>query len=609
MKKSTEALWLLFVLFLVIIPVSSLYAQWDPEGPAEEETVVVGRLSHIEGTVSQYLPDEDRWVSAEEDAPFGADDILQSGRDGRAELIIPNNTWIRINNDTQIRLVSLRADLTDVAVEAGIVRFQNKGSDAVIRASTPFGSVSVSSTSSFDLYVDDTSLEVVALTGTVSFVHTHGREEYEVIAGSSSLVADRDHVTAGGGILDHDWEAWNKHRDNLWRMRAGRSGESRDYLPPQLSDEAYVLDSYGRWVRVYYDGAYRTFWQPIHVSIGWTPFTVGRWMMWHDDYCWLPGEPFGYVTHHYGNWILVNNLWYWAPPVAGIRVRFGSPSLHIGFAWYPGRVGWIRSGLSIGWVPLAPYEPYYCRRRWGPRVIVIKNVHTKTIIVKKRRYRYARHTVIVREKTHRRISPRKKTRAFAKRKNRNPPSLKPFPRKPGKKPECRRVMDVKRIRDHRRTVATKRHEGISKAKTTRRRHQNLKNVPRWHTRYLRLASTMSKTDQPVKRCALRGKRQKRRTADPGIFTNLKRVKRPRSAVREKRAFHRKERRHKVQQALRASPRFGTKLARERVDRIRSHPERRPVARARVDGKRRTRFRFAQRDDQPRSSTKASSWQR
>jgi len=208
MKKITEELLLLLIL-LIIIPFSSVYAQWDPEG--SEEAILVGRLSHIEGTVSQYLPDEDQWISAEEDAPFGKDDILQSGRDGRAELVIPNNTWIRLDNDTQMHIVSLQADRTHVAIDAGTVRFYNKGSNAIIRVATPFGSVSASSRSSFDIYVDDASVEVIALKGRVSFVHTPDQEEYEVMAGSTSLLAERHRITAGKGTLARDWEIWNNH--------------------------------------------------------------------------------------------------------------------------------------------------------------------------------------------------------------------------------------------------------------------------------------------------------------------------------------------------------------------------------------------------------------
>jgi hypothetical protein len=56
-------------------------------------------------------------------------------------------------------------------------------------------------------------------------------------------------------------------------------------------------------------------------------------------------------------------------------------------------VAWIYSGLHIGWVPLAPYEPYYCHRRWGPRTIVVKNVNITNININK--YAYVNHAVVI----------------------------------------------------------------------------------------------------------------------------------------------------------------------------------------------------------------------
>jgi hypothetical protein len=170
-------------------------------------------------------------------------------------------------------------------------------------------------------------------------------------------------------------------------------GESAKYLPPALSHDAWVLDEYGTWVRVYYEGAYRYFWRPVHVGVGWKPFTVGRWRVWYGDRCWIPAERFGYVTHHYGNWVLVRNRWYWAPPVVRAGIRLGSPFFSIGFSWYPGRVAWIHSGVHIGWVPLAPFEPYYSHRRWGRRSIVVKNVNKTNFGI--HRYRYSKRAVFM----------------------------------------------------------------------------------------------------------------------------------------------------------------------------------------------------------------------
>lgn len=612
MKKITEELLLLLIL-LIIIPFSSVYAQWDPEG--SEEAILVGRLSHIEGTVSQYLPDEDQWISAEEDAPFGKDDILQSGRDGRAELVIPNNTWIRLDNDTQMHIVSLQADRTHVAIDAGTVRFYNKGSNAIIRVATPFGSVSASSRSSFDIYVDDASVEVIALKGRVSFVHTPDQEEYEVMAGSTSLLAERHRITAGKGTLARDWEIWNNRRDNLWRMRAQEDGRSRDYLPPPLSDESYVLDSYGRWVRVYYDGAYRTLWRPVRIGIGWAPFTVGTWIMWHGDYCWIPEEPFGYLTHHYGNWVLVNNLWYWAPPATGISIGFGSPSLHIGFTWYPGRVGWVRSGPSIGWVPLAPYEPYYCRHRWGPRVIVVKNVRAKTIIVKERRYRYARHTLIVRDRNHLRIHRKKKTGAFATRKRLTAPSQKTLRGKPWKKQEPKRRIDRKQKYEPRRTLVAREHKTTSNLRKKHLRHANLKTLPKPHAAYPKLASAGSTAHHPAKRRALRKKRE---APAPKLVRNRNKTKRTKLPVRQQRTFGRQKQQHKVEQALQV-PQFRSRREKAKHEwrqvkkqprRVKVHPVGRFKARAEFEDQRMAPLRFVQREQHhQRSSARMPVWQR
>jgi hypothetical protein len=64
--------------------------------------MVVGRIFYIEGDLLLYVPEEKDWVAVVKDAPFGTEDALFSGNRGRAALIVPNGTWIRIGNSTQI---------------------------------------------------------------------------------------------------------------------------------------------------------------------------------------------------------------------------------------------------------------------------------------------------------------------------------------------------------------------------------------------------------------------------------------------------------------------------------------------------------------------------
>jgi Family of unknown function (DUF6600) len=369
---------------------------------ADEPAMVVGRIFYIEGDLLRYIPAEKDWVAVVRDAPFGTEDTLFSGSRGMAELIVPNGTWIRIGNSTQIQFIALDTDLAEMDVASGVARFYNKGSDTLIKVTSPFGYVLGDPGAVFDFYVGENSVEVVAVRGKVSFVHSATDAKYDVVAGSPSILADQQQVSSGEGTVDPDWNRWNTVRENFWASKARVRGRSVEYLPPSLRDEAYALDENGSWESVPYEGTSRWFWRP-RVVAGWSPFTVGRWTDWYGDQTWIPAEPFGYVTHHYGNWVYVRNYWYWAPPVVSMRV--GLPLLDVGFFWYPGRVSWIHTGTYVGWVPLAPRETYYSYRHWGgPHVVVVNNVNITQININVRNYAYANHAVVVNQNNFYRVN-------------------------------------------------------------------------------------------------------------------------------------------------------------------------------------------------------------
>lgn len=374
----------MFLVALVMVP---------PSAAADAPSMVVGRIYHIEGDLLRYVPEENDWVAVVRDAPFGAEDTLYSGRRGMAELIVPNGIWIRTGNNTQIQFIALDQDLAEMDVASGVARFYNKSSDALIKVTSPFGYVIAYPGTVFDFYVGENAVEAAAIRGNVSFVHAASDTRYDVSAGSPSILADQSQVSSGEGIADPGWNRWNATRENFWMAKARAKGRSVEYLPPSLHDEAYALEENGAWERVPYEGTDRWFWRP-RVVVGWSPFTVGRWTDWYGDQTWIPAEPFGYVTHHYGNWVYVRNSWYWAPPVVSVRV--GLPLLNIGFFWYPGRVSWIHRGAYVGWVPLAPREMYYSHRNWGgPHATIVTGINIAQININVRNYAYANHAVVV----------------------------------------------------------------------------------------------------------------------------------------------------------------------------------------------------------------------
>ena len=385
MKRLLGLFFVLFLAALSIVP---------PSSAADEPPIVVGRVYHIEGDLLRYVPEENDWVAAVRDAPFSAGDTLYTGSRGQAELIVPNGTWIRIGDSTQVQFIGLDSEVSEIDVGAGLARLYNKDKDLVIKATSPFGYVLVYPGGVFDFYVGENSAEVVAIKGKVIFVHAATNAKYDVSPGSPSILADQSQVSSGDSGIDLTWDGWNRTRENFWASKVRTTGRSVQYLPAALRNDAYVFEENGRWEQVHYDGGNRWFWRPTRVAAGWAPFTNGRWTDWYGDQTWVPSEPFGYTTHHYGNWVYARNNWYWAPPVATVTV--GLPLLNIGFFWNPGRVSWIHSGPNVGWVPLAPRETYYSHHRWGgPHVVHVTNVNITQINVHPRNYAYARHAVVV----------------------------------------------------------------------------------------------------------------------------------------------------------------------------------------------------------------------
>jgi len=151
-----------------------LCTMWAPgvfaQDKSSEPPPLVGRISFIEGQLLRFVYAEKDWVATVKDAPIGVEDAFYSNDVGRAEFKLPNNTWVRVGSDTQVQLTALREDVTEVDVGAGTARFYDKGRQAVIKATTPYGYVVAQPGTTFDIYVGDESAEVISLDGQVDFI-------------------------------------------------------------------------------------------------------------------------------------------------------------------------------------------------------------------------------------------------------------------------------------------------------------------------------------------------------------------------------------------------------------------------------------------------------
>ncbi|WP_426954369.1 DUF6600 domain-containing protein [Muricoccus radiodurans] len=156
-------------------------------------------------------------------------------------------------------------------------------------------------------------------------------------------------------------------------------------LPPtaRAMTGATELALVGAWDR---SPDYGDIWYPpADVGPDWVPFRQGAWVpvgAWGET--WVDDRPWAYATSHYGRWVRIGPRWAWAPQPL---YREPPPRIPV---WAPAVVGFVgpgpgpRFGRPAGWVPLAPFEPYYPPFRASPRyvervnVVNVRNVTTVT---------------------------------------------------------------------------------------------------------------------------------------------------------------------------------------------------------------------------------------
>jgi len=325
-----------------------LAAAWP--APAEEPGRGVARLSLINGDVSIRRGDSGDWIAARVNAPLVVEDAVLTGVNSRAEVQFDWANLVRLAPNTEIRLAELENERYLIQLERGTVTFRIlRDSEADVEISTPSVSVRPARKGAYRIEVRDSGeSEITVRSGEAEIYTPRGSER---LRSGRTLVArgpaaDPEYRIVEAAARD-GWDRWNEERDRYFERARGYRYAHRSIYG--LED----LDYYGVWI---YVAPYGWVWSP-HVAVGWAPYYYGRWT-WVDWYgwTWVSYDPWGWAPYHYGRWFYHGNRWCWWP--GGVHVRhYWSPALvaFIGFGNVHVGFGFGR----IGWVPLAPYEPYY----------------------------------------------------------------------------------------------------------------------------------------------------------------------------------------------------------------------------------------------------------
>ena len=355
-RSRTSAALVAAMLLSVAAPVA---ARADGAADAANAGIGVARISVIQGPVAVQRGDSATPVAAAINAPVLGADYVTTGENARAEIQFDGSSSVRLGADVQMRFTHLDTADRELQLAAGTIDLRLlRGTDGKSQIDTPSISIRPRSTGSYRVSVDPSGrTQVTVRSGSADIVTSQGAQ---VLATGTTLLAQgaaaNPSISSSDAIAYDDFDLFNRQRDD----RQERALANALYTAPGVAglDD---LDAYGRWVT---DGGYGRVWVPSTVAPTWAPYRDGRWV-WEEGYgwTWLGYEPWGWAPYHYGRWYHSSLYgWCWYPERSFIAWR---PAV-VAFLGFGGGFGFG----NIGWVALAPYEPFYPWWGYGSRTNV-----------------------------------------------------------------------------------------------------------------------------------------------------------------------------------------------------------------------------------------------
>lgn len=351
--RGLQLLLVLSLLWLSGCAAPPAWAQDEADPPGR-----VGRLALREGPVRWFDHEQQRLVDAPLNLPLTRADRILTEAGGRAELRIGSTLLIldeaselvfdRLDDEAlHIRLlqgrVALRLRTDELAREVAL------GSDEAwlrpLRAGLYGLRRDAQGTEATSwrgqLQLDDASRAIVDAGRRLQLRRRDGELSLRLSAAADDAFAARVRVA-------------DAEEARLAEAAAHVSTEMTGYED---------LARYGHWDT---HPEYGAVWAPAQVAPDWVPYREGRWLQIRPwGWTWVDTAPWGFAPFHYGRWMRWHTRWVWVPGAVVARPVF-APAL---VAWIeaPGiGIGVRVGGVSVGWMPLAPWQTYRPAYRASP---------------------------------------------------------------------------------------------------------------------------------------------------------------------------------------------------------------------------------------------------
>ncbi|MBV8365463.1 MAG: FecR domain-containing protein [Candidatus Eremiobacteraeota bacterium] len=361
LRRTWSRLFIVGCAFVILGAGGVASARADDTSTSTAADTGVARISVVNGSVTIKRADSGDSIAAATNAPLSVGDYVMTNDSSRAEVQLDNNDVVRLGSDAQLRFTSLDAPANGMQLAAGTIEVKSlQRSAGRPSVQTPSVTIEDGAPGRYRVDVTDDGDTLLAVrSGSANVLMPQGSQT--IAAGTSVRISGNQNdpqVVAMDNIADDGFDSWNAQRDQY--LVAVSSDPYANSGIVGLSD----LDAYGHWVSY---PSYGNVWVANTYPMGWAPYQYGRWV-WQPYYgwTWVGYEPWGWAPYHYGRWFYAQNLgWAWYPGPVYVRPVY-RPALVAFFGFGGGGAGFsfnLAFG-NVGWVPLAPYEPFH--QWWGP---------------------------------------------------------------------------------------------------------------------------------------------------------------------------------------------------------------------------------------------------
>jgi hypothetical protein len=350
---------LLTAALVLLVPLVSPLAVFAQDaGPG------VARVAYLQGEVAIQRGDGSGPTGAVVNAPVEPADYVTTGNNSRAEVQFDGGSSVRLGSDVQMRFVHIDPQNREMQLAQGTIDLRAiRGRDLNDTIDTPSISVRPNALGSTRVTVgSDGVTRVVVRSGSANVITPSGTQTLGV---GQTLIAQgpasNPSISTSGAPAYDSFDTFDNSRDQ-YEESPGIAASA-----PYVNQDIVGVDDlgpYGSWTD---DPTYGEVWVPADQNDNWAPYQDGQWV-WEPGYgwTWVASEPWGWAPYHYGSWYHRHHGgWAWYPPRPGGDPMW-QPAL-VAFVGFGGGIGVSLDfgdpnfdlGLNIGWIPLAPFEPYY----------------------------------------------------------------------------------------------------------------------------------------------------------------------------------------------------------------------------------------------------------